>query len=160
MYRLTWVCYPEAYKYAWFYVSELLPGIENYLSQTLANENLSEEAEELRQYFVERLDILKLPPSRPPRTSGQTLHLLEWHNLYDYPLPATWKHVLNVKYKKYLKEFMLNHLNVLIMKGKFNFFSFTGYVLQHKIYLTSHAGYTSCVFSWLMFCICITKEHF
>jgi hypothetical protein len=27
-------------------------------------------AEQQRQYFVERLDILQLPPSVPPRSSG------------------------------------------------------------------------------------------
>lgn len=51
--------------------SELLPGIEDFLCKTLAGENLSEIAEQQRQYFVERLDILQLPPSVPPRSSGK-----------------------------------------------------------------------------------------
>jgi hypothetical protein len=34
--------------------SELLPGIEDFLCKTLAGENLSESAEQQRQYFVER----------------------------------------------------------------------------------------------------------
>ncbi|XP_052082198.1 uncharacterized protein LOC127719885 isoform X1 [Mytilus californianus] len=52
---------------------ELLPGIEDFLCKTLAKENLSEQAEQQRQYFVERLDILQLPPSVPPRTSATRL---------------------------------------------------------------------------------------
>ncbi|GFN77015.1 actin filament-associated protein 1 [Plakobranchus ocellatus] len=47
--------------------AELLPGIEDFLTETLARENLSMVAEERRQFFLERLDILKLPPSVPPR---------------------------------------------------------------------------------------------
>lgn len=50
-----------------FLLSDLMPGIEDYLSNVLANETLSEYAEERRQYFLERLDIIKLPPSIPPR---------------------------------------------------------------------------------------------
>jgi hypothetical protein len=51
----------------YFLFTDLLPGIEDYLSNVLANETLSEYAEEQRQYFLERLDIIKLPPSIPPR---------------------------------------------------------------------------------------------
>ncbi|XP_067658774.1 actin filament-associated protein 1-like 1 isoform X2 [Haliotis asinina] len=51
---------------------ELLPGIEDFLVKTLAGENLSSAAEEKRQYFVERLDILKLPPSIPPRPNRKS----------------------------------------------------------------------------------------
>ncbi|XP_056011717.1 uncharacterized protein LOC125648626 isoform X2 [Ostrea edulis] len=46
---------------------ELLPGIEEFLCQDLAREKLSEETENKRLYYLERLDILKLPPSVPPR---------------------------------------------------------------------------------------------
>ncbi|XP_078336674.1 uncharacterized protein LOC111137602 isoform X5 [Crassostrea virginica] len=48
-------------------VHELLPGIEEFLCQDLAREKLSEETENKRLYYLERLDILKLPPSVPPR---------------------------------------------------------------------------------------------
>ena len=51
-------------------IPELLPGIDNYLCQVLAKEKLSKAAEKKRQYFLERLDILKLPPSLPPRPDG------------------------------------------------------------------------------------------
>ncbi|XP_046332006.2 uncharacterized protein LOC124115168 isoform X2 [Haliotis rufescens] len=51
---------------------ELLPGIEEFLVKTLAGENLSSAAEEKRLYFVERLDILKLPPSIPPRPNRKS----------------------------------------------------------------------------------------
>ena len=54
-------------------IEELLPGIEDFLCKTLAGENLSESAEQQRQYFVERLDILQLPPSMPPRPSASRL---------------------------------------------------------------------------------------
>ncbi|XP_025081557.1 uncharacterized protein LOC112556614 isoform X4 [Pomacea canaliculata] len=52
---------------AWALWQELLPGIEEFLVRILPQEKLSRGAEERRQYFVERLDILKLPPSLPPR---------------------------------------------------------------------------------------------
>ncbi|XP_069118485.1 uncharacterized protein [Argopecten irradians] len=48
-------------------IEELLPGIEDFLCKVLAGEGLSDPAEEQRLYFIERLDILKLPPSLPPR---------------------------------------------------------------------------------------------
>ncbi|KAL3861433.1 hypothetical protein ACJMK2_007467 [Sinanodonta woodiana] len=48
-------------------LEDLLPGIEDFLVTVLANENLSPQAEEKRQFFLERLDIIKLPPSLPPR---------------------------------------------------------------------------------------------
>lgn len=48
-------------------LEELLPGIEEFLCQDLASEKLSEETENKRLYYLERLDILKLPPSVPPR---------------------------------------------------------------------------------------------
>lgn len=48
-------------------LQDLLPGIEDFLSSVLANESLSPAAEEQRLYFLERLDIIKLPPSIPPR---------------------------------------------------------------------------------------------
>jgi len=47
--------------------SDLLPGIEEFLCNVLAKEKLSTYAEEQRQYYLERLDIIKLPPSIPPR---------------------------------------------------------------------------------------------
>ncbi|GFR99633.1 actin filament-associated protein 1 [Elysia marginata] len=47
--------------------AELLPGIEEFLTETLGQEHLSLAAEERRQFFLERLDIIKLPPSLPPR---------------------------------------------------------------------------------------------
>ncbi|XP_041377808.1 uncharacterized protein LOC121390133 isoform X2 [Gigantopelta aegis] len=53
---------------------DLLPGIEEFLVTTLASESLSLAAEEKRQYFVERLDILKLPPSIPPRPGRRSAH--------------------------------------------------------------------------------------
>lgn len=56
----------ELYKVS-FFLPELLPGIEEFLVRILPQEKLSRGAEERRQYFVERLDILKLPPSLPPR---------------------------------------------------------------------------------------------
>lgn len=52
---------------AWLLWQELLPGIEEFLLKVLPAEHLSRAAEERRQYFAERLDILKLPPSLPPR---------------------------------------------------------------------------------------------
>ncbi|XP_021372827.1 uncharacterized protein LOC110462913 isoform X2 [Mizuhopecten yessoensis] len=58
-------------QYPW--ISELLPGIEDFLCRVLAREELSGPAEELRLYFIERLDILKLPPSLPPRHSAGAL---------------------------------------------------------------------------------------
>ncbi|KAK7496768.1 hypothetical protein BaRGS_00011977, partial [Batillaria attramentaria] len=58
--------------------AELLPGIEDFLVRALAHEKLSVAAERQRQYFVERLDILKLPPSLPPRAGKRiSLELLE-----------------------------------------------------------------------------------
>ncbi|XP_052820886.1 uncharacterized protein LOC128246628 [Mya arenaria] len=48
-------------------LEDLLPGIEQFLSNILARESLSPYAEEQRQYYLERLDIIKLPPSVPPR---------------------------------------------------------------------------------------------
>lgn len=55
-----------------FRLLELLPGIEEFLCQDLAGEKLSEETENKRLYYLERLDILKLPPSVPPRLKGKT----------------------------------------------------------------------------------------
>ncbi|CAG5124584.1 unnamed protein product [Candidula unifasciata] len=49
------------------WVKWLLPGIEEFLINTLASESLTSFAEERRQFFVERLDIANLPPSVPPR---------------------------------------------------------------------------------------------
>ncbi|XP_033763670.1 uncharacterized protein LOC117344901 isoform X2 [Pecten maximus] len=54
-------------------IEELLPGIEDFLCKVLAREGLSGPAEEQRLYFIERLDILKLPPSLPPRHSAGAL---------------------------------------------------------------------------------------
>ncbi|XP_052227306.1 uncharacterized protein LOC127842029 isoform X2 [Dreissena polymorpha] len=54
-------------------LEDLLPGIEQFLSNVLANEKLSPFAEEQRQYFLERLDIIKLPPSIPPRPRPNSL---------------------------------------------------------------------------------------
>ncbi|CAH1774005.1 unnamed protein product [Owenia fusiformis] len=51
-------------------LKDLLPGIEDFICKQLASENLSAFAEKKRQYFVERLDILKLPPTLPPRPPG------------------------------------------------------------------------------------------
>lgn len=48
-------------------VFELLPGIENFLCDVLAKEKLSHDAKEQCKYYVERLEILKLPPTIPPR---------------------------------------------------------------------------------------------
>ncbi|XP_076451189.1 LOW QUALITY PROTEIN: uncharacterized protein LOC143287130 [Babylonia areolata] len=57
---------------------ELLPGIEEFLVKILSQEKLSTVAEERRQYFVERLDILRLPPSLPPRVGKRlSVELLE-----------------------------------------------------------------------------------
>lgn len=67
-------------------LEELLPGIEDFLCKTLANENLSEVAEQQRQYFVERLDILQLPPSVPPRCSASKLETAaEIHRIPESP---------------------------------------------------------------------------
>ena len=52
-------------------LSELLPGIENFLTTVLAKEKLSKLAERKRLYYVERLDVLKLPPTLPPRPEGK-----------------------------------------------------------------------------------------
>ncbi|XP_060580205.1 uncharacterized protein LOC132736992 [Ruditapes philippinarum] len=60
--------------------NDLLPGIEDYLSNVLANETLSEYAEEQRQYFLERLDIIKLPPSIPPRPRSLGVRLYPLHS--------------------------------------------------------------------------------
>lgn len=60
--------------YICLYISELLPGIEEFLCTDLAEECLSDSAEEKRQYFIERLDILKLPPSIPPRRPGKWIY--------------------------------------------------------------------------------------
>ncbi|XP_052832990.1 uncharacterized protein LOC106882117 isoform X2 [Octopus bimaculoides] len=46
---------------------ELLPGIESFFTEILAQENLSDAAESRCKYYVERLEILKLPPTIPPR---------------------------------------------------------------------------------------------
>ncbi|XP_055863555.1 uncharacterized protein LOC106057411 isoform X3 [Biomphalaria glabrata] len=51
----------------WKLWHELLPGIEEFLTSTLAAETLSSFAEERRQFFIECLDIIKLPPTVPPR---------------------------------------------------------------------------------------------
>ncbi|BFZ23726.1 hypothetical protein BsWGS_26766 [Bradybaena similaris] len=48
-------------------IEELLPGLEEFLTITLASEKLSNFVEERRQFFIERLDIIRLPPSLPPR---------------------------------------------------------------------------------------------
>lgn len=57
---------------SFFFFLELLPGIEEFLCSVLSEEKLSPLAEERRQYYLERLDILKLPPSLPPRPSGES----------------------------------------------------------------------------------------
>ncbi len=55
-------------------VSELLPGIDNFLGDVLAKENLSSFAERQRQFYLERLEILKFnPPSLPPRPDSKWL---------------------------------------------------------------------------------------
>ncbi|KAH9514055.1 hypothetical protein Btru_030098 [Bulinus truncatus] len=51
----------------WKLWHELLPGIEEFFVNTLASETLSSFAEERRQFFIECLDIIKLPPTVPPR---------------------------------------------------------------------------------------------
>ncbi|XP_052832991.1 uncharacterized protein LOC106882117 isoform X3 [Octopus bimaculoides] len=48
-------------------IEELLPGIESFFTEILAQENLSDAAESRCKYYVERLEILKLPPTIPPR---------------------------------------------------------------------------------------------
>lgn len=48
-------------------IEELLPGIENFLCDVLAKEKLSSDAKEQCKYYMERLEILKLPPTIPPR---------------------------------------------------------------------------------------------
>ncbi|CAL1529783.1 unnamed protein product [Lymnaea stagnalis] len=48
-------------------IEEILPGIEEFLTVTLASEPLTPFAEERRQFFIECLDIVKLPPTVPPR---------------------------------------------------------------------------------------------
>ncbi|XP_070206642.1 serine-rich adhesin for platelets-like isoform X5 [Littorina saxatilis] len=62
----------------WALWRELLPGIEEFLVVTLVQEKLTPQAEQRRQYFAERLDILKLPPSLPPRAGKRlSVELLE-----------------------------------------------------------------------------------
>ncbi|XP_023930011.1 actin filament-associated protein 1 [Lingula anatina] len=51
-------------------LEEMLPGIEDYLRTFLAKESMSSLGEKKRQYYVERLEALRLPPSLPPRPSG------------------------------------------------------------------------------------------
>ena len=55
----------------YFCVTELLPGIEEFLTATLEKEKLSILAEKKRKVFLERLEILRLPPSLPPRPDGK-----------------------------------------------------------------------------------------
>ncbi|KAF6039973.1 hypothetical protein EB796_001720 [Bugula neritina] len=55
--------------------SELLPGIEKFLRTTLAKESLSAFAENQRLLFVERLDILQLPPHLPPKPDGERMQI-------------------------------------------------------------------------------------
>lgn len=50
-------------------LEDWLPGIEEFLSKVLANELLSHAAEQQRLYFLERIDIIKLPPSIPPSSA-------------------------------------------------------------------------------------------
>ncbi len=58
-----------------FYIfSELLPGIEEFLVKALAQEELSAASEKKRLFFIERLDIIKMPPSLPPRPPGEYLY--------------------------------------------------------------------------------------
>ncbi|XP_067950867.1 serine-rich adhesin for platelets-like isoform X6 [Watersipora subatra] len=52
-------------------LEELLPGIETFLRSTLAAERLSSLAEQQRLYYVERLDIIQLPPHLPPKPDGE-----------------------------------------------------------------------------------------
>ncbi|KAF6031460.1 hypothetical protein EB796_010233 [Bugula neritina] len=56
-------------------LEELLPGIEKFLRTTLAKESLSAFAENRRLSFVERLDILQLPPHLPPKPDGERMQI-------------------------------------------------------------------------------------
>jgi hypothetical protein len=52
-------------------VSELLPGLEQFLRSGLAKESLSAANEQKRKFFLNRLEVLKYPPSLPPRPEGE-----------------------------------------------------------------------------------------
>ena len=57
-------------------LAELLPGIEEFLVKALARERLAPATEKKRLFFVERLEVIKMPPSLPPsrdhRLTGQS----------------------------------------------------------------------------------------
>ncbi|GAB1602284.1 hypothetical protein Ahia01_000507500 [Argonauta hians] len=63
---------------------ELLPGIESFFTEILAQEPLSEAAESRCKYYIERLEILKLPPSIPPRISQDKPPPLPHHHHHHY----------------------------------------------------------------------------
>lgn len=61
------------YKFVSFYcvaITRILPGLEAFLREILANENLSPEAEKQRLEFVKELEQLTKPPSLPPRPTN------------------------------------------------------------------------------------------
>ncbi|ELU10503.1 hypothetical protein CAPTEDRAFT_223805 [Capitella teleta] len=51
-------------------MQELLPGLDQFLRSGLAKETLSAANERKRQFFIERLEVIKYPPSLPPRPEG------------------------------------------------------------------------------------------
>ncbi len=56
-----------------FLFAELLPGIEEFLVKALARERLAAATEKKRLFFIERLEVIKMPPSLPPdRRPGQS----------------------------------------------------------------------------------------
>ena len=54
------------YQIAYLLFSELLPGIEEFLVKALAREKLALATEKKRLFFIERLEVIKMPPSLPP----------------------------------------------------------------------------------------------
>ena len=60
-------------KFVSFYclaITRILPGLEAFLREVLANENLSPEAEKQRLDFVKELEPLTKPPNLPPRPTN------------------------------------------------------------------------------------------
>ncbi|XP_028393685.1 uncharacterized protein LOC114518010 isoform X2 [Dendronephthya gigantea] len=51
-------------------ITRILPGLEAFLREVLANENLSPEAEKQRLGFVKELEQLTKPPNLPPRPTN------------------------------------------------------------------------------------------
>ena len=80
-----------------FVLVELLPGIEKYLRTTLAKETLSDLADKQRLYFIERLDVLQLPPHLPPKP-GTCVLLLPHCAIRYSSVHVTWLNLPLITY--------------------------------------------------------------